>query len=72
MEAKGFIERAVPERANSRPVIVLSDLGRSLEEILVPLAIATNETAISGLSGDDIVQLRRLLAQLKTGDKSDE
>lgn len=64
MEQKGFIKRVVPEGGNSRPVIMLSELGHELEGKLVPLALSTNEAAIEGLSEEEVRQARSLLVKL--------
>jgi len=64
MEAKGLIEKEVPKGGQSRPVINLSPLGRSLRHELEPLAVSTNDTAVSGLSADEIIRLRKLLIMM--------
>jgi len=64
MEVKGLIEKEVPKGGQSRPVINLSPLGRSLRLKLEPLAIETNDTASQGLAADEISQLRRLLIKM--------
>ncbi len=64
MEAKGLIVREVPEGGNSRPVINLSALGRSLRGTLEPLAVSTNDIAVKGMSEEEIAQMRRLLLQM--------
>lgn len=64
MEAKGFIERVVPKKVRSRPVIKLSDLGRSLKHKLVPRAIGINEVATKGLSHDEVQQLRNIMEKM--------
>lgn len=64
MEADGLIERHVPPGARSRPLIHLSRRGRSLEGVLVPCAIKSNDLAATGFSKDEITKLRLMLKQM--------
>ena len=64
MEAKGLIEKEVPEGGNSRPVIKLSPFGRSLRDKLEPLAVHTNDISVNGLSENEVSQLRVLLLKM--------
>ncbi|WP_335751736.1 MarR family winged helix-turn-helix transcriptional regulator [Sulfitobacter sp.] len=64
MEAKGLIEKEVPEGGNSRPIIKLSPFGRSLRDKLEPLAVHTNDTAVNGLSENEVSQLRVFLLKM--------
>jgi DNA-binding MarR family transcriptional regulator len=72
MEAKGLIEKEVPEGGNSRPVIKLSPLGRSLRDKLEPLAVSTNDIAVSELSQIEVHQLRVLLLKMSRNLTADD
>lgn len=64
MEALGLVMREVPEGAIKRPVVYLTERGRSLETILVKEAVAANALATKGLDVDAIEALRATLIQM--------
>lgn len=61
MEALGYVTRK-PVPGDRRKVLVeLTEQGRALREVLVPLAIEVNEVAVAGLATDDVAVTRRTL-----------
>ena len=61
MEALGYVTRR-QEPGNRRKVYIdLTPLGRSLREVLVPLAIEVNDIAVAGLDAAAVATTRRTL-----------
>lgn len=62
LERSGFVRR-VPSTEDRRKVhVFLTPLAQSLEETLLPCVQQVNELAIRGMTPDEVLQLRRLLA----------
>jgi len=64
MEKMGTVQRIVPEHNTTRPLIYLTDYGRSLKDVLEPLAIETNTLAGSGLSEADLTTTKATILQM--------
>ena len=66
MEARGWVERR--QRADNRKNvhIYLTDAGRALKDVLVPLAEEVNATGAKGLTADEIALARRVLLTMIT------
>lgn len=62
MEKLGYVNRVPPPEGGGRKIFVhLTETGRALKDVLVPLAIEVNELAIAGVSEDDVAATRRTL-----------
>ncbi len=61
MEALGYIERRQLPTNKKNMYVHLTDQGRALKKLLVPLAEETNNVSIEGISGDDLKTTRRVL-----------
>jgi DNA-binding MarR family transcriptional regulator len=61
MEALGYVTRSAVPGDRRKVLIELTPLGRSLRELLVPLAIEVNEVAVAGLDPADVATTRRTL-----------
>ncbi|MBY5941790.1 MarR family transcriptional regulator [Halomonas sp. DP5N14-9] len=64
MEAKGLIERRQLNGNRKNIHIYLTQKGRDLKEILVPLAEEVNDIAIQGVDDDDLRATRRTLLKI--------
>lgn len=64
MEQMGTVQRIVPERNTSRPLIYLTDHGRALRDLLEPLAIETNAAASAGISPADLATTKATMLQM--------
>ena len=66
MEARGWVERR--QRADNRKNVhvYLTDAGRALKDVLVPLAEEVNATGAKGLTADEIALARRVLLTMIT------
>ena len=66
MEARGWVERR--QRADNRKNvhIYLTDAGRALKDVLVPLAEEVNASGAKGLTADEIAVARRVLLTMIT------
>lgn len=66
MEARGWVERR--QRADNRKNVhvYLTDCGRALKDVLVPLAEEVNATGAKGLTADEIAVARRVLLTMIT------
>ncbi len=54
MEQLGMIERLVPEKNKSRPLVHLTPHGRDLKGTLEPLAVLANDAAMAEIDGADL------------------
>ena len=64
LERKGFVKRQTTPIDRRVFLIFLTDSGRSLENILVPIAYEALEEALQGLSKEEIKQLKVLLNRI--------
>lgn len=64
LERKGFIKRQTTPNDRRVFLIYLTDSGRSLEEVLVPIAYEALDEALQGLSNEEIKQLKVLLNRI--------
>ena len=66
METRGWVERR--QRADNRKNVhvYLTDCGRALKDVLVPLAEEVNATGAKGLTADEIAVARRVLLTMIT------
>lgn len=66
METRGWVERR--QRADNRKNVhvYLTDCGRALKDVLVPLAEEVNATGAKGLTADEIAVGRRVLLTMIT------
>jgi len=64
--AERNLVRRVRNATDKRKVnIYLTDEGRALREVLLPFAIQVNETALAGVSPDDIACFRKVLGLMR-------
>jgi DNA-binding MarR family transcriptional regulator len=61
MEGLGYIKRQRRPDNRKNIYVYLTDEGRALRDILVPLAQEINDVAVEGVNPDDIVAMRRAL-----------
>ncbi len=61
MEKLGYVTRTHLPDSRKKVYVFLTDKGRSLRPLLVPLAEEVNEIAVRGLSADEIAATRRAL-----------
>ncbi|MDW5377608.1 MarR family transcriptional regulator [Halomonas sp. HP20-15] len=61
MEANGLIERRQLNGNRKNIHIYLTEKGRDLKQILIPLAESVNDSAVRGVDDDDLLATRRTL-----------
>ncbi len=62
MEKLGYVDRIhAPEDSGRKVFVHLTDAGRALRDVLVPMAVEVNELAVAGVAEDDIAATRRTL-----------
>jgi len=62
MEKLGYVDRIhAPEGSGRKVFVHLTEAGRALKDVLVPMAVEVNELAVAGVSEDDILTTRRTL-----------
>ncbi len=61
MEAMGYVVRRQLPTNKKNVYVYLSDEGRALKSVLVPMAIDTNNISIEGIPPEDIKTTRRVL-----------
>ncbi len=61
MEAMGYIVRSQLPTNKKNVYVHLSDEGRALKSLLVPLAVDTNDISVEGIADHDIKTTRRVL-----------
>ena len=61
MEALGYVERRQRGGDRKRVYVHLTALGRSLEPVLTPMAVAVNDIAMQGYAGQDVRLFRDML-----------
>lgn len=64
LETKGLIKRQTSPDDRRSFLIFLTDAGRSIEDILVPIAYEALDDALQGLSEEEIKQLKVLLNKI--------
>lgn len=72
MEALGYLERRHGDGNRKALLVFLSEKGRELETVLVPLAEAVNKKAVDGLQQQDLKLLRTCLLKMMTNLIDDE
>jgi MarR family transcriptional regulator, organic hydroperoxide resistance regulator len=72
MEAHGWIERRQIEGNRKNIHVFLTPFGRALEAKLVPLAQATNQIGIAGISASDLAVTRKALLAVIANLAADE
>ncbi|MBL8309867.1 MAG: winged helix-turn-helix transcriptional regulator [Burkholderiales bacterium] len=66
MEARGWVERRQRAENRKNVHVYLTDAGRALKDVLVPLAEDVNRVGASGISADDVATARRVLLAMIT------
>ena len=66
MEALGHISRKQLPSNKKNVYVELTDTGRDLKNVLVPLAIDTNQVSVKGLTAADIATARTVLLAMLT------
>ena len=66
MEALGHISRKQLPSNKKNVYVELTDTGRDLKNVLVPLAIDTNQVSVKGLNAADIATARTVLLAMLT------
>ncbi len=72
MEALGYVTRQQAPHTRKNVYIHLTDQGRALESVLVPLAVETNRISTRGLDPADLAATRRVLLAMITNLADDE
>lgn len=65
MEAKGLVRRERDANDGRKRLVFLTEQGRALEELLLPLAQALVQEAACNLSDEEIDTLRELLLKVR-------
>jgi DNA-binding MarR family transcriptional regulator len=66
MEARGWVQRRQRAENRKNVHVYLTDAGRALKDLLVPLAEEVNATGAKGLTADEIAVARRVLLTMIT------
>jgi DNA-binding MarR family transcriptional regulator len=66
MEARGWVERRQRAENRKNVHVYLTDAGRALKDVLVPLAEEVNASGAKGLTADEIAVARRVLLTMIT------
>jgi len=66
MEARGWVQRRQRAENRKNVHVYLTDAGRALKDVLVPLAEEVNATGAKGLTADEIAVARRVLLTMIT------
>ena len=66
MEALGHISRKQLPSNKKNVYVELTDTGRDLKHVLMPLAVDTNQVSVKGLTAADIATARRVLPAMLT------
>ncbi len=66
MEARGWVQRRQRAENRKNVHVYLTDAGRALKDVLVPLAEEVNATGAKGLTTDEIAIARRVLLAMIT------
>lgn len=73
MEKLGYVDRIhAPEGGGRKVFVHLTEAGRALKDVLVPMAVEVNELAIAGVSEDDVAATRRTLLAMVRNLSADE
>ncbi len=64
MENRGYIERRKLPHNAKNVYVFLTDQGRALKELLVPLAEEVNALGVAGLDAKDVSTARRVLLEI--------
>jgi MarR family transcriptional regulator, organic hydroperoxide resistance regulator len=72
MEKLGYISRVPAPEGGRKVFIHLTETGKALKEVLVPMAEAVNEIAVSGVREADIAATRRTLLAMVANLAEDE
>ncbi len=72
MEALGYVTRQQAPHNRKNVYIHLTDKGRALESVLVPLAVDTNRISTRGLDAADLATTRRVLLAMIANLADDE
>ena len=67
MEKIGLVTRARDSQDRRKMVVKLTDKGRRLEEVLIPVAKQVNDRPLNGMSKDELICLRAGLEKIKVG-----
>ena len=66
MAERGWVERRRSADNRKNVYVFLTDAGRALKSVLVPLAEEVNALGVAGLSADDLAVARRVLLAIVT------
>ncbi len=66
MEARGWVQRRQRAENRKNVHVYLTDAGRALKDVLVPLAEEVNASGAKGLTADEIAVARRVLLTMIT------
>jgi DNA-binding MarR family transcriptional regulator len=66
MERKGLIVRERDPEDRRRRRVFLTKPGRDLKKIMIPYAYEVNRIALDGVASEEVAQLRRILAKMRT------
>jgi MarR family transcriptional regulator, organic hydroperoxide resistance regulator len=66
MEARGYITRNQIPTNKKNVYVHLTKTGRDLKDVLVPLALETNQISVKGLNAADVATARKVLLAMLT------
>ena len=72
LESMGYVTRPHPEGDRKKRVVQLTDLGRAMQETLVPLAEEVNGISLAEIPPDQVEMLRSTLLQMAVNLDRDE
>jgi len=72
MESLGYVWRSQKAGNKKKIYIYLTDKGRALKELLMPLAKEVNTLAVEGLTPEEVVVARKVLAKIAKNLSNDE
>ena len=72
MEAQGYVTRTQLPHNKKNVYVHLSERGRALKDLLVPLAVETNLVSTRGVSASDLAAARRVLLEMIANLAQDE
>jgi DNA-binding MarR family transcriptional regulator len=65
MEKKNYIERSINESNRRRYKIEITPKGKQVLKALTPIVISNRESALRGISEEEIVQLEQILSKIR-------
>ncbi|MFC3883858.1 MarR family winged helix-turn-helix transcriptional regulator [Bacillus songklensis] len=65
LEQKGFIQRVSGEEDRRLSRVYLTDEGKKLGDLIIPITEEFNELVCKGISNEELIEVRRILAKMR-------